>query len=215
MTRLGFVDRVSRILQRRHEPVTVQIIDNVEPEPSIDSVQWGAQLMRAFRPDTIIALDGGSPMDAAKVMWLLYEHPDVDFGNMRQKFSDIRKRAFRFPVLSARARLVCIPTSARPPTRGCPCSTTCRTSCAPPTTEVGRAYRTRTRVERPWYEELRCGSNDLTEPARGAHFTRVPRTGSRPRLDSKGTTYMPESPGRHHGDRPRDSIRASADDTQQ
>jgi acetaldehyde dehydrogenase / alcohol dehydrogenase len=112
MTRLGFVDRVSRVLQRRHEPVTLQIIDNVEPEPSIDSVQRGAQLMRDFRPDTIIALGGGSPMDAAKVMWLLYEHPDIDFADMRQKFSDIRKRAFRFPVLGARARLVCVPTTS-------------------------------------------------------------------------------------------------------
>ncbi|MGW3148285.1 bifunctional acetaldehyde-CoA/alcohol dehydrogenase [Streptomyces sp. NPDC001177] len=112
MTRLGFVDRVTRVLQRRHEPTTIQVIDNVEPEPSIESVRRGARLMHDFRPDTIIALGGGSPMDAAKVMWLLYEHPDVDFADMRQKFSDIRKRAFRFPVLGARARLVCIPTTS-------------------------------------------------------------------------------------------------------
>ncbi|MCX5554663.1 bifunctional acetaldehyde-CoA/alcohol dehydrogenase [Streptomyces sp. NBC_00038] len=116
MTRLGFVDRISRVLQRRHEPVTVQVIDNVEPEPSIDSVQRGARLMREFRPDTIIALGGGSPMDAAKVMWLLYEQQAagkyLDFADMRQKFSDIRKRAFRFPVLGERARLVCIPTTS-------------------------------------------------------------------------------------------------------
>ncbi|MEU5180646.1 bifunctional acetaldehyde-CoA/alcohol dehydrogenase [Streptomyces longwoodensis] len=112
MTRLGFVDRVSRVLQRRHEPVTVQIIDTVQPEPSIDSVQHGADLMRDFRPDTIIALGGGSPMDAAKVMWLLYEQPGVDFADMRQKFSDIRKRAFRFPTLGRLARLVCVPTTS-------------------------------------------------------------------------------------------------------
>lgn len=112
MTRLGFVDRVTRVLQRRREPVTLQVIDNVEPEPSIDSVQRGARLMRDFCPDTIIALGGGSPMDAAKVMWLLYEHPDIDFADMRHKFSDIRKRAFRFPVLGARARLVCVPTTS-------------------------------------------------------------------------------------------------------
>ncbi|QYX75272.1 bifunctional acetaldehyde-CoA/alcohol dehydrogenase [Streptomyces akebiae] len=116
MTRLGFVDRVNRVLQRRREPVTVQVIDNVEPEPSIDSVQRGARLMRDFRPDTIIALGGGSPMDAAKVMWLLYEQQaagrDMDFADMRQKFSDIRKRAFRFPVPGARARLVCVPTTS-------------------------------------------------------------------------------------------------------
>ncbi|MFF8193425.1 bifunctional acetaldehyde-CoA/alcohol dehydrogenase [Streptomyces bobili] len=112
MTRLGFVDRVTRVLQRRHDPVTLQIIDNVEPEPSIDSVQRGARLMREFRPDTIIALGGGSPMDAAKVMWLLYEQPDIDFADMRQKFSDIRKRAFRFPSLGTLARLVCVPTTS-------------------------------------------------------------------------------------------------------
>lgn len=112
MTRLGFVDRISRVLQRRREPVTLQIIDNVQPEPSIDSVQHGADLMRDFRPDTIIALGGGSPMDAAKVMWLLYEQPGIDFADMRQKFSDIRKRAFRFPTLGKLARLVCVPTTS-------------------------------------------------------------------------------------------------------
>ncbi|MEU1571298.1 bifunctional acetaldehyde-CoA/alcohol dehydrogenase [Streptomyces collinus] len=116
MTRLGFVDRVTRVLQRRREPVTVQVIDNVEPEPSIDSVRRGAALMRDFRPDTIIALGGGSPMDAAKVMWLLYEQQaagrEMDFADMRQKFSDIRKRAFSFPTLGALARLVCIPTTS-------------------------------------------------------------------------------------------------------
>ncbi|MER5480281.1 bifunctional acetaldehyde-CoA/alcohol dehydrogenase [Streptomyces sp. NPDC002734] len=116
MTRLGFVDRISRVLQRRREPVVVQIIDNVQPEPSIDSVREGARLMGDFRPDTIIALGGGSPMDAAKVMWLLYEQHaagvEVDFADMRQKFSDIRKRAFRFPELGRLARLVCVPTTS-------------------------------------------------------------------------------------------------------
>ncbi|MCI3928863.1 bifunctional acetaldehyde-CoA/alcohol dehydrogenase [Streptomyces sp. AN091965] len=112
MTRLGFVDRIRHVLRGRQQTVTVQVIDNVEPEPSIDSVQRGARLMRDFRPDTIIALGGGSPMDAAKVMWLLYEQPDVDFADMRHKFFDIRKRAFRFPVLGSRARLVCVPTTS-------------------------------------------------------------------------------------------------------
>lgn len=116
MTRLGLVDRVERVLRRRREPVTVQVIDNVEPEPSIDSVRRDARLMGDFRPDTIIALGGGSPMDAAKVMWLLYEEQaegrDVDFTDMRHKFSDIRKRAFRFPTLGKLARLVCIPTTS-------------------------------------------------------------------------------------------------------
>ncbi|MFG1807739.1 bifunctional acetaldehyde-CoA/alcohol dehydrogenase [Streptomyces sp. NPDC049040] len=112
MTRLGYVHRISQVLQRRDQPVTIQVIDDVEPEPSIDSVQQGAATMRAFRPDTIIALGGGSPMDAAKVMWLLYEHPDIDFADIRQKFTDIRKRAFRFPAPGRLARLVCIPTTS-------------------------------------------------------------------------------------------------------
>ncbi|MCQ9130313.1 bifunctional acetaldehyde-CoA/alcohol dehydrogenase [Streptomyces hilarionis] len=116
MTRLGFVDRVGRVLRSRPEPVTLQIIDDVEPEPSIDSVRHGARLMGDFRPDTVIALGGGSPMDAAKVMWLLYEQHasgnEIDFTDMRQKFSDIRKRAFRFPTPGRLARLVCVPTTS-------------------------------------------------------------------------------------------------------
>ncbi|SCG57756.1 bifunctional acetaldehyde-CoA/alcohol dehydrogenase [Micromonospora coxensis] len=112
MTRLGFVDRVNRVLQRRTGKVALQIIDDVEPEPSVATVDRGAELMRSFQPDTIIALGGGSAMDAAKVMWLRYEHPDVVFEDMREKFFDIRKRAFAFPSLGERARLVCVPTTS-------------------------------------------------------------------------------------------------------
>ncbi|MGB2571134.1 bifunctional acetaldehyde-CoA/alcohol dehydrogenase [Micromonospora citrea] len=112
MTRLGFVDRVNRVLQRRAGKVALQIIDDVEPEPSVATVDRGAELMRSFQPDTIIALGGGSAMDAAKVMWLRYEHPDVVFEDMREKFFDIRKRAFAFPTLGERARLVCVPTTS-------------------------------------------------------------------------------------------------------
>ena len=112
MTRLGFVDKILDVLGRRHQPVALQIIDSVEPEPSTTTVYRGAELMRAFKPDTIIALGGGSPMDAAKVMWLLYEHPEVDFSDLREKFFDIRKRAFRYPKLGALAQLVCIPTTS-------------------------------------------------------------------------------------------------------
>ena len=68
--------------------------------------------MRSFRPDTIIALGGGSPMDAAKVMWLRYEHPEAVFADMKEKFFDIRKRAFTFPTLGKLAHLVCIPTTS-------------------------------------------------------------------------------------------------------
>src|SRR6478609_3955839 len=112
MTRLGFVDKIIDVLGRRHQPVALQIIDSVEPEPSTTTVYRGAELMREFKPDTIIALGGGSPMDAAKVMWLLYEHPEVNFSDLREKFFDIRKRAFRYPKLGALAQLVCIPTTS-------------------------------------------------------------------------------------------------------
>jgi len=112
MTTLGFVDKVLDVLHRRTNNVAVQIIDQVEPEPSVKTVQAGAAQMRHFRPDTIIALGGGSPMDAAKVMWLLYEHPEIVFSDLKQKFFDVRKRAFKFPVLGDLAKLVCIPTTS-------------------------------------------------------------------------------------------------------
>ncbi|WNB87106.1 bifunctional acetaldehyde-CoA/alcohol dehydrogenase [Cellulomonas sp. ATA003] len=112
MTKLGFVDRVLDVLGRRAEKVALQIIDGVEPEPSIATVDRGAALMREFRPDTIIALGGGSPMDAAKVMWLRYEHPEVVFADLKEKFFDVRKRAFKFPTLGEKAKLVCIPTTS-------------------------------------------------------------------------------------------------------
>ncbi|MCR6689254.1 bifunctional acetaldehyde-CoA/alcohol dehydrogenase [Cellulomonas sp.] len=112
MTTLGFVDKVLDVLHRRGNNVAVQIIDEVEPEPSVRTVQKGAASMRHFKPDTIIALGGGSPMDAAKVMWLLYEHPEINFSDLKQKFFDVRKRAFKFPTLGELAHLVCIPTTS-------------------------------------------------------------------------------------------------------
>ena len=112
MTTLGFVDRVIDVLNRRGNKVALQIIDQVEPEPSVKTVQNGAAQMRHFKPDTIIALGGGSPMDAAKVMWLLYEHPEINFSDLKQKFFDVRKRAFKFPTLGELAHLVCIPTTS-------------------------------------------------------------------------------------------------------
>ena len=112
MTRLGFVDKILDILNRREGRVALQIIDNVLPEPTVRAVEKGAAEMRAFKPDTIIALGGGSPMDAAKVMWLLYEHPEIEFSDMKEKFFDVRKRAFKFPDLGELAKLVCIPTTS-------------------------------------------------------------------------------------------------------
>jgi acetaldehyde dehydrogenase / alcohol dehydrogenase len=112
MTRLGYVDQIITVLQRRENRVSLQIIDDIEPEPSVATVDRGAELMRGFQPDTIIALGGGSAIDAAKVMWLRYEHPEVVFADMKEKFFDVRKRAFAFPNLGERAQLVCIPTTS-------------------------------------------------------------------------------------------------------
>lgn len=112
MVDLGYVDRVTDQLKQRRDPVQYQLFCDVEPDPSIQTVLKGVQLMRSFEPDTIIALGGGSPMDAAKGMWLYYEHPEVNFNDLKQKFMDIRKRAFRYPELGKKAQLVCIPTTS-------------------------------------------------------------------------------------------------------
>ncbi|MFD8594019.1 bifunctional acetaldehyde-CoA/alcohol dehydrogenase [Kitasatospora sp. NPDC059646] len=112
MVEIGHLERVREVLRRRAEPVEVRVVDFVEPNPSIATVEKGAELMRGFRPDTIVALGGGSPMDAAKVMWLMYEHPEVDFADLKEKFFDIRKRAFTFPDLGEKAKLVCVPTTS-------------------------------------------------------------------------------------------------------
>ncbi len=85
---------------------------NVQPDPTLANANEGAAQMRAFAPDTIIALGGGSAMDAAKIMWVLYEHPDVDFMDMAMRFIDIRKRVYTFPKMGEKAYFIAIPTSA-------------------------------------------------------------------------------------------------------
>lgn len=85
---------------------------NVEPDPTLACAIEGARQMRAFEPDTIIALGGGSAMDAAKIMWVLYEHPEADFMDMAMRFMDIRKRTYTFPKMGEKAYFIAIPTSA-------------------------------------------------------------------------------------------------------
>ncbi|GAB1219826.1 hypothetical protein ENUP19_0043G0011 [Entamoeba nuttalli] len=112
MYKLGYVDRVMDVLKRRSNEVEIEIFIDVEPDPSIQTVQKGLAVMNTFGPDNIIAIGGGSAMDAAKIMWLLYEHPEADFFAMKQKFIDLRKRAFKFPTMGKKARLICIPTTS-------------------------------------------------------------------------------------------------------
>ncbi|MCM1269635.1 MAG: bifunctional acetaldehyde-CoA/alcohol dehydrogenase [Ruminococcus flavefaciens] len=85
---------------------------NVAPDPTLASAKEGAAIMTSFQPDTIIALGGGSAMDAAKIMWVLYEHPEADFMDMAMRFIDIRKRVYTFPKMGEKAYFVAIPTSA-------------------------------------------------------------------------------------------------------
>lgn len=112
MVDLGFVEKIAKQITARGNHVTYQLFADVEPDPSIETVRRGVDLIRNYKPDTIIALGGGSSMDAAKVMWLFYEQPEVDFRDLVQKFMDIRKRAFKFPQLGRKARFVGIPTTS-------------------------------------------------------------------------------------------------------
>ena len=92
--------------------ITYTVFSDVEPDPSLKSAQSGAEAMTKFEPDVIIALGGGSAMDAAKIMWVLYEHPEADFIDMAMRFVDIRKRIYTFPKMGEKAYFVAIPTSS-------------------------------------------------------------------------------------------------------
>ncbi|GEK90275.1 acetaldehyde dehydrogenase / alcohol dehydrogenase [Alkalibacterium putridalgicola] len=112
MVELGYVDRVLYHLRNRPDYVHCEIFSDVEADPSKETVMRGAEAMAAFQPDVIIALGGGSPMDAAKGMWLFYEQPDTDFNGIKQKFLDIRKRVYKFPKLGGKSQFVAIPTTS-------------------------------------------------------------------------------------------------------
>ncbi|MGM9926840.1 MAG: bifunctional acetaldehyde-CoA/alcohol dehydrogenase [Bacillus sp. (in: firmicutes)] len=112
MVNLGYVDRILYYLRKRPDYVHCEIFSDVEPDPSVDTVMKGAEMMKQFEPDVIIALGGGSAMDAAKGMWLFYEHPEISFHGLKQKFLDIRKRVFKYPNLGHRAQFVAIPTTS-------------------------------------------------------------------------------------------------------
>ncbi|MEK4669053.1 bifunctional acetaldehyde-CoA/alcohol dehydrogenase [Niallia sp. FSL R7-0271] len=112
MVKFGYVDKVLHHLRQRSDLVQVEVFSDVEPDPSLDTVVRGTEMMAKFQPDCIIALGGGSPMDAAKGMWLFYEHPDEDFFGLKQKFLDIRKRVYKYPSLEGKSKFVAIPTTS-------------------------------------------------------------------------------------------------------
>lgn len=107
----GYVDVVTDQLKLRQNEVQYLVFSDVENDPSTDTVEKGVRLMRSFKPDTIIALGGGSPLDAAKGMWMFYENPDASFFGAKQKFLNIRKRAYRFDK-PKKSQMVSIPTTS-------------------------------------------------------------------------------------------------------
>ena len=107
---LGFVEQITDQLDALD--IDVKVFFDVEPDPTLAVARKGAEEMRSFEPDTVIALGGGSPMDAAKIMWVMYEHPEIQFEDLAMRFMDIRKRVFKFPALGEKAMMVAIPTTA-------------------------------------------------------------------------------------------------------
>ncbi len=112
MEKLGYVDKILYYLRKREKYVHSEIFSDVESDPSFDTIQKGVEMMKEFKPDVIIALGGGSPIDAAKGMWLFYEYPDSDIEGLKLKFMDIRKRTYKFPKLGTKCKMVAIPTTS-------------------------------------------------------------------------------------------------------
>ena len=112
MVSLGYIDKILYYLRKRKDYVHCEIFSDVEPDPDIQTVYRGVAAMRDFQPDVIIALGGGSAMDAAKGMWMFYENPDLDFSSLTLKFMDIRKKIIKFPRLGRKAKMVAIPTTS-------------------------------------------------------------------------------------------------------
>ncbi|MDR0197589.1 MAG: bifunctional acetaldehyde-CoA/alcohol dehydrogenase [Oscillospiraceae bacterium] len=106
----GYTKHITEKLEEMK--IQSSVFFDVEPDPTLSSAKVGAKLMSSFAPDCIIALGGGSAMDAAKIMWVLYEHPDVDFEDMAMRFTDIRKRVYTFPKMGIKADFVAVPTTA-------------------------------------------------------------------------------------------------------
>ena len=112
MVKLGYVDKILYHLRNRQHYVHSEIFSEVESDPSFDTIMKGVEAMKNFKPDVIIALGGGSPIDAAKGMWLFYEHPEADAEGLKLKFMDIRKRTYKFPKLGTKCQMVAIPTTS-------------------------------------------------------------------------------------------------------
>ncbi|MFU7517417.1 bifunctional acetaldehyde-CoA/alcohol dehydrogenase [Clostridium sp. HCS.1] len=107
---MGYTNKVTEVLE--NNGIQYKIFSDVEPDPTLRCAKAGAKEMLDFNPDVIIALGGGSAMDAAKIMWVMYEHPEVNFHDLAMTFMDIRKRIYKFPTMGNKAMMVSIATSA-------------------------------------------------------------------------------------------------------
>lgn len=107
---LGYTDKITSVLEELD--IAYQIFSNVNPDPDTATIENALKIVRNLEPDVIIALGGGSPMDAAKIVWLMYEHPEVKFDDLAMRFMDIRKRICAFPDLGSKATMVAIPTTS-------------------------------------------------------------------------------------------------------
>ncbi|NPE56083.1 bifunctional acetaldehyde-CoA/alcohol dehydrogenase [Dickeya dadantii] len=106
----GYVDQITSVLKQ--QGLDTDVFFEVEADPTLSVVRKGAEQMNAFKPDVIIALGGGSPMDAAKIMWVMYEHPDTHFEELALRFMDIRKRIYKFPKMGVKAKLIAVTTTS-------------------------------------------------------------------------------------------------------
>ncbi len=111
MVEFGYNKTVQNVLRQRTEQPQIKIFSEVEPNPSTNTVYKGLEMMVDFQPDTIIALGGGSAMDAAKAMWMFFEHPETSFFGAKQKFLDIGKRTYKIGM-PENATFICIPTTS-------------------------------------------------------------------------------------------------------
>jgi len=106
----GYVDDITSQLKRRG--IETEVFYDVEADPTLSITRKGAEMMKSFQPDAIIALGGGSPMDAAKIMWVMYEHPEVEFEDLALRFMDIRKRIYKFPKMGVKAKMIAVTTTS-------------------------------------------------------------------------------------------------------
>lgn len=107
---LGYTNKIIKVLEE--SGIDFKVFADVEPDPTLSTAKKGAAEMLGYKPDVIIALGGGSPMDAAKIMWTLYEHPEVNFEDLAMRFMDIRKRIYPFPKLGDKAMFIAVPTTS-------------------------------------------------------------------------------------------------------